>query len=159
MRARVSVAPGDESERSMRMPSFGFALALALSGCSAGIGPSDFDPSRANDAVAACAPAGPAPQFALAGLDAAGARVLVTAGGTGGSAFAAFVQLQHAGDPPITGGELRPAGSAAGSYAAAIPALRSGVTYAVTAVGMQDTNRAPECQRSFALALGSLTAR
>ncbi len=167
MRTRVSVARRDESERSMSIdtpfrrssvPSFALVLALAVSGCSAGVATNDFDVARA-DAAAACAPAGPAPQFTLAGLDAAGSHVLVTSSGSGTAAFAAFVQVQHAGDAALTGGELRPAGTSLGSYAASIPALRPGATYTVTVQGMQDTNRAPECQKSFALALGTVTAR
>ena len=82
----------------------------------------------------------------------------------GGAPFKAFVELARGAPPAVIGGELAPStvpDGATGSsafYTASLPAVAAG-TYAVTLQVVQFTNLAPECQKSFAVALGTLTLR
>jgi hypothetical protein len=151
---------GPQFLRSFRVLTVALSAAI-LSACSSDFGNDDAS-VRAASAARLCRTPGTAPAFALAGS--APGTILITAA-AGAPAFEAFVQFTHANEPPVTGGRLAAIDAVsltssvpAKTFAAELPALHSGTTYAVTLQVMQDTDQAPECQKSLAVNLGTFTA-
>ena len=149
---------GTAAARLLRALSAATALGL-LCACGPAASPGD---SLSGAATAACARSGAAPAFVVDGSSTADTLVVSTP--SGGPPFKAFVQFALPGAPPLTGGELvpaeaPPAGGGRDYYVAPVPPLRTGATYAVTLQLMQYTNLPPECQKSFTVALGTITGR
>ena len=132
-------------------------FALVLEGCG-GDALGSVSTSRFADAANRCAASGVAPTFALASAE-SGDDSLVISTAPDPTPFEAFVQISRPGLPIVTGGRLVRTDPPPGLdptrtyFVATVPDLEPG-SYSASLQGMLDTNLAPECQKSFAVALG-----